>query len=125
MKLPRTLTAIALAATLCVAGCSADSEADPPATESVPTSPESETTPSEAIADEPVDLAAFLTECMRDQGISDFPEAEVLPDGSLDLDMDALDAAGIGPGSPDFNTAFAACETEAGQTIELGDHTDQ
>lgn len=125
MRFPRVTTAIALVGALGLTGCSTDNEAEPSTTESSAITSESEAPASESTADESVDLAAFLTECMRDQGIEDFPEAEVRPDGTLDLDMTALDAAGTGPGSPEFNTAFAACEAEAGQTIELGDHTSQ
>lgn len=106
--------AIALSAALVLAaGCSGTDDSEPA------------NDPEPAIGTQPDDLAAFLTTCMREQGIDDFPDARVLPDGSLDLDMTALDAAGLGPGSPEFNTAFAACEASAGQTIELGDHTNQ
>lgn len=125
MRIPRITTAIALVGALGLTGCSTDSEAELSTTASSVITSEVETPTSQSTADAPLDLAAFLTECMRDQGIEDFPEAEVLPDGTLDLDMTALDAAGTGPGSPEFNTAFAACEAELGQTIELGDHTSQ
>lgn len=113
-RYPKSAAAIALSAALLIAaGCSTTDESEPVSG------------PEPATETEADDLAVFLTACMREQGIDDFPEARVLPDGSLDLDMSALDAAGLGPGTPDFNTAFAACESEAGQPIELGDHTNQ
>ena len=68
--------------------------------------------PSEAQSDE---AATAFVECMRSNGVADFPDATVV-DGRLVLDQDG---AGIDPFSDAYREALAACEGELPEGTEM------
>ena len=69
------------------------------------------------ISDDPEDISSIeeqelavlaLSACMREQGIENFPDIGVGPDGALDLA--AVFQSGVDLQSPDFATALQACQ---------------
>jgi hypothetical protein len=93
------------------AACSAGNAADPGvATLSGSDSSTTTTAPADSNADSEQAMLDFA-QCMRDNGLPDFPDPVVGSDGSLSFGFRGQGAgdAGIDPGSDAFRTAMQAC----------------
>ena len=112
---PRLVRSLAAAAALTVllVACGGGEEADPdPGLATL----EEETTTTTVVsgsaeADTEEAVLAF-SQCMRDEGIAEFPDPQFGADGSLDFQRGQadLDRAGIDPQSDEFQAAFESCQ---------------
>lgn len=66
------------------------------------------------------DGQAFV-DCMRSNGLPDFPDVTISSDGTVNLDPSA---AGIDPFDETYRAALAACETGLPEGTELPDEPD-
>jgi hypothetical protein len=107
-KIHWVLASLAIAAT--VAGCGS-----PSADSGLATLSDSEQSPSDQgdsaapVETDPEQALLALAECIRENGIPEFPDPVVDSDGVARIDFQALAGAGIEPGSPEVERAVEEC----------------
>lgn len=125
MTITRTaLAAIALSAVLLIpaaCGSSSDDQAADLATLSdTPTQDaQGDVGDPTATAEDPEAAMLAFTQCMRDNGIPEFPDPVVESDGTVRLDFPRLHELGVDTQSDEFTSAVEACG-DAGGGVTLG-----
>jgi len=66
------------------------------------------------------DQALAFSECMRENGVENFPDPQFDEDGGMTMSIGGPDGGGIDPEDPDFQDAQEACSEEGGPGFRIG-----